>query len=96
MIGIVATLKVQPGKESAFETVFLDLRKNVLANESGCKLYELYRRKDDAQTYVVMERYETDADVETHRKTDHFRAAGKQFQSILAGAPEVILLDSVS
>jgi quinol monooxygenase YgiN len=96
MIGIVAKLKVQAGKEGEFEKVFLNLRENVLANESGCKLYELYRSKDDRQTYVVMERYENDAAVDHHRKTDHFRAAGKQFQSILAGAPEVSLLDSIS
>lgn len=96
MIGIVATLKVQPGKESEFEQVFLTLRENVLANEAGCKLYELYRSKADRQAYIVMERYDDDAAVEIHRKTDHFRAAGKQFQSILAGAPEVLLLDSVS
>lgn len=96
MIGIVAKLKVQQGKESEFERVFLNLRENVLAHESGCKLYELYRMKDDPQTYVVMERYETDQDVDKHRKTDHFRAAGKEFQSILGGAPEVTMLQAVS
>lgn len=96
MIGIVAKLKVQPGKEADFEKVFLELRQNVLANEKGCKLYELYRSKDDRTTYIVMERYDDDAAVDIHRKTDHFRAAGKQFQSILGGAPEVTLLDSVS
>ena len=95
MIGIVAKLKVQQGKESEFEKVFLNLREGVLANEHGCKLYELYRMKDDPQTYVVMERYTDDAAVDQHRKTDHFRAAGKQFQSILAGPPEVTMLQAV-
>ena len=38
-VGIVATLSIQAGKEAEFETVFNDLRSQVLANEAGCEMY---------------------------------------------------------
>ena len=35
-IGIIATLKVKPGKETEFEAVFRDLQGIVATNEPGC------------------------------------------------------------
>ena len=50
IIGIVATLPVQPGKEAEFEKVFADLRSKVKANEKGCLQYDFF--KSDRKSVV--------------------------------------------
>ena len=49
-IGIVATLKVKPGKESEFEAVFRDLQGHVAKAEPGCLLYEVFKARSQPST----------------------------------------------
>ena len=86
-IGIVAKLNVAPGKEAAFEEVMLDLIAQVRANEPDNQLYTLC--KDATGRYVVMELYTDAAAIEAHGSSEHFRAAGKRFAGLMAGAPEI-------
>jgi quinol monooxygenase YgiN len=95
MIGIVATLKVQDGKNAEFEGVFRDLSKQVRANEAGCLMYQLTRSQSDPNTYKVLELYK-DAEALTHHSgTDYFKAAGPKLGAVLAGRPEIERLDGV-
>jgi quinol monooxygenase YgiN len=95
MIGIIATLTIQSGKESEFEAVFTDLAAKVRANEPGNVLYQLTRSREQANVYKVLELY-TDQDALTaHGKTDHYRAAGPKLGGVLGGAPHIEYLDSV-
>jgi L-cysteine desulfidase len=57
MIGVVATLKIQDGKQAEFEAVFTDLQKQVKANEAGCIAYQLTKSRTDATVYKVLELY---------------------------------------
>ncbi len=95
VIGIVATLPVQPGKEAEFEKVFADLRSKVKANEKGCLQYDFFKSKSEPATYIVMEQYATQADLDAHGKTDYFRAAGPSLGAVLGGAPTLQFLDKV-
>ena len=70
MIGVVATLTVQPGKEKEFETIFLELAAQVQANEPGCKLYQLTRSRETANVYKVLEVYADQDCLSAHGKTD--------------------------
>jgi quinol monooxygenase YgiN len=94
-IGIVATLKVQDGKEADFEATFGDLANAVRANEPGNKLYQLFKSRKDKNTYVVMEMYESEEALKAHGKTDHFRTIGAKLGPTMAGAPDILYLDSV-
>jgi quinol monooxygenase YgiN len=94
-IGIVATLKVQEGKESEFEGVFRELAAAVRANEPGNTLYSVFKSRKDKDTYIVMEMYENEDAVQAHRKADHFRAAGPKIGATLAGAPDVAYFDAI-
>jgi len=95
MIGVVATLTVQAGKEKEFEAVFLELAAQVKANEPGNLLYQLTRSREDGTVYKVLELY-TDQDALTaHGKTEYFRAAGPKLGGVLGGAPKVEYLDAV-
>ncbi|HMO77277.1 MAG TPA: putative quinol monooxygenase [Sphingopyxis sp.] len=93
-IGIVATIRVQPGKEAEFEGVFAELAPAVRANEPGNSYYRLFRT-DEAGVYKVLECYDDAAAVEAHRASDHFRTLGARLGPCLAGAPEIERLSAV-
>ena len=92
-IGVIATLKIQDGKNAEFETFFGELAKQVRANEPGNVAYQLTQSRTDPQTYKVLELY-ADQDALTHHGgTDYFKAAGPKFGGVLAGRPEIEYLD---
>lgn len=93
-IGIIATIRVQAGKEEEFEGVFAELAPAVHANEPGNSFYRLFRT-DEAGVYKVLECYDDDAAVEAHRKSDHFRTLGAKLGPCLAGAPEIERMGAV-
>lgn len=94
-IGVIATLKVQEGKTAEFEAVFGDLAGQVRANEPGNKLYQVFKSRKEANTYVVMEIYADQAALDAHGKSDHFKAAGPKLGPTMAGRPDVLYLDSI-
>jgi quinol monooxygenase YgiN len=95
MIGIIATLKVQDGKNAEFEGVFTDLAKQVRANEPGNLLYQLTRSRTDPNTYRVLELYKDQESLTHHGGTEYFKAAGPKMGPCLAGRPEIEYLDAV-
>jgi quinol monooxygenase YgiN len=94
MLGIIATLRVKPGMEQAFEAVAKELVAKVNANEPGCALYALHHAEAPS-TYVFMERYVDQSAVEAHRATDYFKALGRKMGEFMDGRPEVIRLRQV-
>lgn len=89
MLSIIATLPIQDGKTDEFEKVFGALAEQVLANEPGCKRYELCRSTVNANTYVVVEYYADQAAVDHHGKTPYFLEAFGKMGPLLAGAPKI-------
>ena len=95
-VGIVATLKIQDGKQSAFEEAFAACQKAVKATEPGCALYTLCRDKSDDTTYVVMEIYTDEEARKKHGSSDEVRAAMSALGGLLAGAPSLAEVEIVS
>ena len=93
-IGIIATLRVQPGKEAEFEGVFAELAPAVAANEPGNSYYRLFRT-EEVFVYKVLECYDDGAAVDAHRASEHFRTLGAKLGPCLAGAPEIEKLSAV-
>lgn len=94
-VGVIATLKTAPGKGGEFETVFRDLAAQVKANEPGNKLYQVFKSRKDADTYIVMEVYADQAALETHGQSDHFKAAGPKIGPTLGGRPDIQYFDAI-
>jgi len=94
-IGIVATMKIQEGKNAEFEAFFKELAKQVRANEPGNIAYQLTKSRKDPQEYKVLELYKDQEAVTVHGQTEYFKAAGPKFAAVLAGRPDVELLDGV-
>ncbi len=97
MIGLIAKLKVQPGKGAEFETGFKPLSDIVNSDaEPENVLYKLCKSRSDPDTYVVMELYRDQAAVEEHTKTKHFTELWPTIQPLLVpGRPDFEFVDSV-
>ncbi len=95
MIGVVATLKVQEGKGSEFEAVFLELAAKVKANEPGNLAYQLTRSRTEPNTYKVLELYKDQDALTAHGGTDYFKDLGRKMGAFMAGRPDVEYLDAV-
>jgi quinol monooxygenase YgiN len=92
-IGVIATLRVQPGKEDTFEAVFAELAAAVNANEAGNSYYRLFRTGETG-VYRVLECYDDQTALDAHRASDHFRSIGARHGPCLAGAPEIETLSA--
>jgi len=95
-IGLLATIIVLEGKNAEFKQAFLNLADAVRANEPGNVFYALHKSASDPQVYVVMEQYDSPEALELHRKSDHFREANQQLGGLVAAAPEVEILETVT
>ena len=95
MIGVVATLKVQDGKQGEFEAIFTELSKQVRANEPGNLLYQLTKSRADATVYKVLEVYKDADALKAHGGSDYFKAASAKMGPCMAGRPEIEYLDAV-
>ena len=95
MIAIIATLYVQPEKTETFETRFLELVKQVKANEQGAQMYQLTKTADEPGVYKVMEIYADQAALDAHGQTDYFKAFGREAREFMAGAPKIERLETV-
>ena len=95
MIGVIAILKIKEDSVETFETGFKDLQSKVRANEPGNVAYQLTKSRTEPHTYKVLEIYKDQAALEAHRETEHFKGAGPMFAGVLAGRPEIELLDGV-
>ena len=95
MIGVIAVLKVQDGKNAEFVAVFSELAKQVRANEKGILAYACTKSRTDPNTYKILELYADQEALTLHGGTEYFKAAGPKLGPCLAGRPEIEYLDGV-
>jgi quinol monooxygenase YgiN len=93
MPSVVATLKVKEDAVEEAKTFLKQLSEETLAKEPGTLVYSVHQRKDDPRVFVFYEKYESDAALAEH--SANLKAAGAGFARILAGPPEIVLLDEV-
>jgi quinol monooxygenase YgiN len=68
----------------------------VREHEPGNIYYELYRKNDDPQTYVVIEHYQDAAAVGAHGKSPHAQKLIATLRDLLDGPPQAQRLVFVS
>jgi quinol monooxygenase YgiN len=95
MIAIVATLKIQDGKNAEFEAIANEHTANVKANEPGNLGYSFVKSRTDPNTYKVLELYKDEAAVQAHRDAAHQRDFGGKVGPLMGGRPEIELLDGI-
>ena len=91
---VLATLKIKAGTSAEFVAVAKRMAEAVKANEPGNHGYELLKTDSDT-SWVFLERYQDEAAVEAHRKSDHFRTIGKEMGQYMDGKPELLRLSTL-
>ncbi|SDJ00640.1 Quinol monooxygenase YgiN [Frankineae bacterium MT45] len=94
-VNVVAVIKAREGKGDELATALTGLA-NATHGEGGCIHYSLHRGLQDADTFVTVEKWGSQQDLEGHMAAPHMQAAISQFQSLLAGAPTIIPLGAIS
>jgi quinol monooxygenase YgiN len=85
---VVAVLKAKPGSEEAMAAALGSLVKPTLAEE-GCLAYELFESAAEAGTFVTVERWRSQDDLDAHMKTQHIAAAMAAGADLFAAAPAI-------
>ena len=94
MISVVAKLPVKEGKAQEAIDMFKALLKQV-ATEEGTLLYSLNQSKKDPNAIVIIERYKDDAALAAHSATPHFKEFSAKLGGVLAGRPEITVLNEL-
>jgi quinol monooxygenase YgiN len=93
MPSVIANIKVKEDKIEEAKAFFTQLAADTLANESGTLQYIVHQRKDDSTAFVFYEKYENQEALDIHGK--NLASKGTEFVAVMAGAPEIILVEEV-
>lgn len=94
-VGVIAKLKILPGKNVDFEAVFAKYQQAVRTQEPGNIYFGLHRSRADSCAYTVMEQYRDEAALAAHRNTPWYKALPQTFAGLMAGPAEIEVLDAV-
>jgi quinol monooxygenase YgiN len=93
MPSVVATIQVKEDKIEEAKSFLKQLAADTLAKEPGTLAYTCHQRRDAPTTFVFYEKYESDAAFAEHGA--NLKAVGASFAGILAGAPEIVILEEI-
>jgi len=88
-IGVIARLKIQPGKNAEFVAVFKEMEAAVKANEPGNNFYSLHQSATDENEYIVLEQYVDQAAMDAHGQSEHFKTIGAKMGPFMGGRPDI-------
>jgi quinol monooxygenase YgiN len=94
MITVIAKLPIQEGKAEETITKIKALMKKV-ATEEGTLLYSLNRKSAEPNTLIFVERYKDKAALAAHSATAHFKEFSATLPAVLAGKPEITVLEEL-
>ena len=96
MVTVMARLKIQAGKESAFEGAARELLAHVKQNEPGTLTYILHRSTADPTEYVYYEVYADQGALAAHGSSEPMQKFFGAIGGMVAGRPEITLYDEVA
>ena len=85
---VVAVIVAQPGKADVVRDALVALVPPTL-REEGCLSYALSESAAQPGTFVTVETWRSQADVDAHMRTPHVQAALAVASASLAGAPGI-------
>ena len=88
-IGLTLKFQIKPGTGGDFETGFRKAAAAVKAQDEGCEMYDLFKSIDSATTYVMVERWTTQALLDAHMKSPTM-AGMAALAPHFAGAPSMV------
>jgi quinol monooxygenase YgiN len=93
-IHLIARAVARKGKETELRTLLQEMLAPTHA-EPGCRLYELYQ-SNSPERFYFHERWESQAALDRHMATPHFKRMEQSAKDLLAQPFEVNILAAVS
>lgn len=94
-LNVVAVLKAKAGSEAVLQEALAGLVAPTRA-EDGCIGYELFRSASDASTFITIERWRSQDDLDAHMQTAHIAQALQSAGDAIDGGPAIHALTPVS
>jgi quinol monooxygenase YgiN len=95
MVTVVATLKVQSGKEEAFQKEAEKMIAHVKGNEPGTITYVLHRSKSDPTEFMFFEIYKDQESLAAHGASEPMRHFFGAVGGLVDGRPEIKMYDEI-
>ncbi len=87
-IKVVAHVRAKAGKEGELKKIMLGLI-GPTRKEAGCLRYELYQNTQDTADLTFVEDWESEAALDAHMQTPHFREAVAQIPALAAAPADI-------
>jgi quinol monooxygenase YgiN len=81
-VTLLVRMRARPGAEDRLAALLGDLAR-ASREEPGCQAFVAHRSPDDGSAFMLYERWEGEAAMESHRATDHFTRAIDEFPLLL-------------
>ena len=94
-VTVFARLKAKEGSEGELKELLLTLIEPSRSDE-GCVKYDLHQAIKDPGLFVFYEIWESRDHLDKHARTPHFQQFQNKSKDMLAGPPELILLENIS
>lgn len=91
---VIATFKARPGREAELLEVLGELVEPTRA-EPGCRLYELWRNREDPAELTFVEEWSSDEALAAHAGSEHIARARGRYPELIAGEVDLRLYDRV-
>jgi len=85
---VTAKITAKPGERDNVILKAKDLIESS-RSESGCIGYNLYASTEDDDVLMMLEQWKNQDVLDTHMKTEHFKAFGEVVEDILAGELDI-------
>jgi quinol monooxygenase YgiN len=92
MVKLIARLRSQPGQADLLTGALCELA-GPSRLEAGCLLYDVCRSQSDPNELLVLEEWESQAILDAHMATPHFKAFLERAGGALAGEPELLFIE---
>lgn len=94
MLTRVVKMTFKKEKVAEFELHFSEI-KEIIRNQSGCKLVVLYQDKKDPTIFFTYSIWHSKADLERYRNSDFFKKVWQQAKQLFAEKPEAWSLNEI-
>ena len=89
---VIASFKARSGRETELLEVLTELLEPTRA-EPGCRLYELWRNREDAAELTFVEEWSSDEALAAHAKSEHIARARSRYPELIAEEVDLRLYD---
>jgi quinol monooxygenase YgiN len=89
-IALVVEIRTQPGQRDAFLARLRQHRAKVLANEPGCRGFEILLAEEEPDSLVLYEAYQDEQALEEHDAAPYFQAYREDTAAMIASRRRIL------